>query len=53
MQILLLTLTVNLANKLNVLNPELEYCGIVVDDVVLAENVLKERGLSKQKSCLN
>ena len=46
MKILLVTSTARLAEKLNILNPELEYCAFVVDEVAPAGNILNERGLS-------
>ena len=46
MNVLLVTLTDNLAEKLAVLSPELEYCAIVVDQVEPAKEILSQVGLS-------
>ena len=47
MRILLVTTTNDLVKKLTILNPKLEYCAIVTDDVESAKKVLKNVGLSK------
>lgn len=47
MRVLLVTNEMNLSEKLAVLSPELEYCGIVVDDVEPAKKTLADRGLSQ------
>ncbi len=47
MKILLVTTTDKLAEKLAVLNPELEYCAIVVDEVEPAKEILPNVGLSQ------
>ena len=47
MRALLVTWTEQLLAKLSVLNPELEYCAIVVDEVEPAKKVLERVGLPK------
>lgn len=47
MRVLLVTESKQLAEKLAVLNPELEYCAIVVNEVKSAKEVLKRVGLSQ------
>ena len=47
MRVLLATLTDQLLEKLSVLNPELEYCAVVVDEVEPAKKILERTGLSK------
>lgn len=51
MNVLLVTTAKNLAEKLNALNHELEYCAIVVDDVETAKKNLAQVGLSKFFVC--
>ena len=46
MRVLLVTWIDNLAEKLAALNPELEYCAIVVDKVEPAKEILEQVGLS-------
>ncbi len=46
MKILLVTWTEKLSDKLLFLNPELEYCAIVTDDVESAKKILEQVGLS-------
>lgn len=48
MRVLLVTWTDQLLQKLSVLNPQLEYCAIVVDEVEPAKNILKRVGLPKE-----
>ena len=45
MKILLVTLTEQLAEKLAALNPQLEYCAAVVDNVELAKEIFANAGL--------
>ena len=45
MRVLLVTWTDQLLEKLSILNPELEYCAIVVDEVEPAKDILKRVGL--------
>ncbi|MBR3747104.1 MAG: hypothetical protein IKN27_09120 [Selenomonadaceae bacterium] len=45
MRVLLVTWTDQLLEKLSILNPELEYCAIVVDEVEPAKEILKRVGL--------
>lgn len=45
MRVLLVTWTDQLQQKLSILNPELEYCAIVVDEVEPAKEILKRVGL--------
>ncbi len=47
MKILLVTTTDKLAEKLAVLNPELEYCALVVDNVEAAKKLLADDDLSQ------
>ncbi|MBR6712417.1 MAG: hypothetical protein IKI76_05405 [Selenomonadaceae bacterium] len=47
MRVLLVTTENKLSEKLNVLNPELEYCAVVVDEVESAKEILGQVGLSK------
>lgn len=47
MRILLVTWTENLLGKLQILNPELEYCAIVTDDVEPAKKICAQVGLSQ------
>lgn len=47
MRILLVIWTDKLLEKLSALNPQLEYCAIVVDEVKPAEKILEQVGLSK------
>ena len=47
MRILLVTWTDQLLARLQNLNPELEYCAIVVDEVEPAKKILEQVGLSK------
>ncbi len=47
MRVLLVTNEMNLAEKLDVLSPELEYCGFVVDNVEPAKETLEKVGLSQ------
>lgn len=47
MRVLLVTWTDQLIQKLSVLNPELEYCAIVVDEVEPAKKILERVGLPK------
>lgn len=47
MKVLLVTSVRTLEKKFTVLNPELEYCAVVVDKVGVAKAVLKRLGLSK------
>ena len=46
MNVLLVTTTNKLAEKLAVLSPELEYCAVVVEDVEPAKEILSKVGLS-------
>ncbi|MBR4904697.1 MAG: hypothetical protein IKZ53_08490 [Selenomonadaceae bacterium] len=48
MRILLVTWTDQFLAKLQILNPELEYCAIVVDEVEPAKKILEQVGLSKE-----
>lgn len=45
MRVLLVTWTDQLLEKLSILNPELEYCAIVVDEVEPAKKILERVGL--------
>ena len=47
MRILLVTWTDQLSSKLQILNPELEYCAIVTDDVESAKKFCAQVGLSQ------
>ena len=47
MKILLVTLTDQLAEKFAALNPELEFCAAVVDNVDSAKEILSNVGLSQ------
>ena len=47
MNVLLVTTANNLAEKLNALNPELEYAAIVTDDIETAKKTLAQVGLDK------
>ena len=51
MNVLLVTTAKNLEEKLYALNPELEYCAIVTDDVESAKKTLAQVGLSKFFVC--
>lgn len=46
MNVLLVTTADNLSEKFNALNPEIEYCAIVVDSVEPAKEILSNIGLS-------
>ena len=47
MRVLLVTWTDQLLQKLSILNPELEYCAIVTDEVEPAKKILEQVGLPK------
>lgn len=47
MRVLLVTWTDQLLQKLSILNPQLEYCAIVVDEVDPAQKILEQFGLPK------
>ena len=47
MRVLLITITDELAGKLAVLNPELEYCAVVTNEVESAKEILASVGLSQ------
>ena len=47
MRVLLVTWTDQLLQKLSMLNPELNYCAIVVDEVEPAKKILEQVGLPK------
>ena len=47
MKILLVTMTDKLAEKLSALNPELEYCAAIVDNVESAKEIFEQVGLSQ------
>ncbi len=51
MNVLLVTSAKNLAEKFAALNPELEYCAIVTDDVESAKKTLAQGSLSKTFVC--
>jgi|GEM_PF-5502204 len=51
MNVLLVTTAKNLEEKLYALNPELEYCAIVTDDVEAAKKILAQIGLTKNVIC--
>lgn len=51
MNVLLVTTAKNLEEKLYALNPELEYCAIVTDDVEAAKKTLAQIGLLKNVIC--
>ena len=61
MRVLLVTWTDQLQQKLMFLNPEIEYCAIVTDEVEPAKEILKRIGLSQDliyplydlKECVN
>lgn len=51
MNVLLVTTAKSLVKKFDALNPELEYCAIVTDDVDSAKKTLAQIGLSKNFVC--
>jgi len=51
MRVLLVTWIDQLLQKLSILNPELEYCAIVVDEIEPAKEILERVGLPKDLLC--